>query len=157
MNILFLDIDGVMNSSKHRAYLNSIGVHEMIMRSFDPEAVVALNWLLNECDFSIVISSSWRSHWNMGELCEHFIEQGVEQAERIIAYTPKLYSRRGIEIQKWLDGHHPSKFVILDDDSDMEHLMSHLVKTDFANGLTMKEAEEIRKRFHGTEKEKSED
>lgn len=154
MNILFLDIDGVMNSSKHRAYLASIGIKEMIMRSFDPEAVGAFNWLLNECDFYIVVSSSWRSNWTLPDLRKHFSEQGVEQIERIIDYTPKIYRKRGKEIQLWLDEHPCHSFVILDDASDMLHLKTHLVQTDFENGLTMKEAKEIARRFNEQEKEK---
>ena len=57
--------------------------------------------------------------------------------------TPKLHVRRGLEIQKWLDDNPQGEnvvFVILDDDSDMEHLMDRLVQTDHEFGLTQEDA-----------------
>lgn len=55
---------------------------------------------------------------------------------------------RGHEIQEWLDDHpFVQRFVIVDDDGDMAHLMSKLVQTDFTDGLTKEKAGEIIRRF----------
>jgi hypothetical protein len=44
---------------------------------------------------------------------------------------------RGEEIQAWLtENPDVTQFVILDDDSDMAHLIDHLVQTDHKVGLT---------------------
>jgi hypothetical protein len=48
-----------------------------------------------------------------------------------------MSSVRGLEIQDWLDNHPGvTDFVILDDSSDMAHLMPKLIQTDDATGLT---------------------
>jgi hypothetical protein len=49
---------------------------------------------------------------------------------------------RGHEIQAWLDTQNSNveSFVILDDDSDMAHLLSKLVQTKFEFGLTERDA-----------------
>ena len=63
-----------------------------------------------------------------------FIRQKIEG--EIIDYTNSYYGERGHEIQEWLDRHPETEsFVILDDGTDMAHLASYLVNTDFANGL----------------------
>ena len=57
--------------------------------------------------------------------------------------------KRGIEIQTWLD-ENPGveKFIILDDDSDMVHLMPHLLQTDGEFGLTNEIADKAIKRLN---------
>ena len=66
-----------------------------------------------------------------------------------IGKTPKLWEKRGLEIQKWLDKNPGvDKFIILDDDSDMVHLMSHLLQTDGEFGLTNEIADEAIKRLN---------
>lgn len=57
--------------------------------------------------------------------------------------TPRLYGKRGEEIQNWINSFDQviEKFVILDDDSDMEHLLPYLIKTSYEFGLTDKETD----------------
>jgi hypothetical protein len=44
---------------------------------------------------------------------------------------------RGAEIQQWMDENWtPERFVILDDNADMDHLLPHLVRTSSIVGLT---------------------
>jgi L-alanine-DL-glutamate epimerase-like enolase superfamily enzyme len=50
--------------------------------------------------------------------------------------TPGGGGVRGPQIQRWIDANaFQGQFVILDDDSDMEHLIHKLVKTNFEEGL----------------------
>lgn len=75
---------------------------------------------------------------------------GEDVESRCIGLTPVLEdAERGLEIQAWLDRDgYKGVFVIVDDDSDMAHLMPHLVKTDNNVGLTEERAGEIIKRLN---------
>ncbi len=140
MNVVFLDIDGVLVTG-----FSSSG------NSASPECVTALNHITNSTGAKIVVSSTWR--WmGMDKVLEHLLQWGV--TGEIIGATPTMESRipnghivldgqpRGIEIQSWLDSNPHSRFVILDDMTDMEHLAPFLINTAFERGLTMKDANE---------------
>jgi hypothetical protein len=75
----------------------------------------------------------------MGEL---FTECGLP-AEALIGKTPTDFKgHRGTEIDTWLKNH-PSvdKFVIIDDDDDMEPHMDRLVQTHPDLGMNEKDAD----------------
>lgn len=141
MRILFLDIDGVLNSTQAKRR-GTCDFH----CTFCPIAVKNLNQLLSDLpDLNIVISSSWRFGHDLDRvnpttgrpsLKSIFKDNGID-AERIIDYTPMRFSERprGYEIQEWLDGHLVTKFAIVDDNSDMVHLAPFLVKTSIELGL----------------------
>lgn len=64
VNVLFLDIDGVLNSPKWMVLLHYEG--EVKRRStrgqeFDPTNVRMLNHIVNEFDVHVVVSSTWRN------------------------------------------------------------------------------------------------
>jgi hypothetical protein len=135
MKALFLDIDGVLNHLGTAARLPGHGTY-----GFDPENVAVFNHLMSKLDpyTLIVVSSTWRRLYTKAELQALFDTYDIRC--QIFDYTETLDIRRGLEIQEWLDRHPDvSKFAILDDDADMEHLMSHLVKTDWKLGLTMQD------------------
>lgn len=54
--------------------------------------------------------------------------------------TPRVFGgARGLEIDDWLSKNlyaGETRFVILDDESDMAHLIDHLVQTNMETGLT---------------------
>lgn len=128
--IIFLDIDGVLNSSE---FVQAIG-DKWTMDEVDPKAVERLNKIVEATGAEAVISSTWRRIHSLG-----FIKRVISNAGgkvSVIDDTPKLGGLRGGEIQKWLDenpGH--DKFVILDDNSDMEPLSNFLVQTTWDWGL----------------------
>jgi len=148
--VLFLDIDGVLVNA-HTLGLPLLPRERVNQRhhQFDQECVEILNFVLRKTGAVIVLSSSWRigSEEYFGDLRAYIAEQGVKGT--VISRTPDAFqvpnedgefdghwSRRGNEIQKWLDDHPAvDKFAIIDDDSDMEHLMPYLVKTNFEEGL----------------------
>lgn len=142
--IIFLDIDGVLNSADY--FERTHDEREGINRSaadfwqwmFDPDAVTVLNTIIQKTDAKCVLSSSWRHAHTLADV--RGLLKGRGFIGSLIDKTPKRAPnppyRRGNEIQAWL-AEHPEvkKFVILDDDSDMEHLMPYLVQTSWRDGL----------------------
>jgi hypothetical protein len=146
--IIFLDFDGVMvteGSAKNRTQSRYAGA--------SPVAVTALDRIVRETGAQIIVSSTWRAG-GLATMCQVLEEWGVEA--RPVGCTPdsakaktlgdiKLYiaKGRGDEIQAWLDQYPGIKrFVILDDEDHMGHLLPHLIQTDFEHGLTNKHADQ---------------
>jgi hypothetical protein len=134
MKIIFLDIDGVLNSGRFMhsnidAFNEAYGVKHL-----DPMAIARLNKIIEATDAEVVISSTWRILSSVADMRGYLKAAGFTGVVR--GATPRLGTRRGIEIQQWLDDHALiDSMVILDDDSDMGHLMPFLVKTDWNKGL----------------------
>ena len=154
MKIVFLDIDGVLNSAHWWKVRTGVPEEaneaDYAYYSIDPSAVVRLNRLLDESGAVCVLSSTWRTMYPLTRMQRYLENRGF--TGRLMGATPNhashkmekddrdRWTRRGMEIQAWLDmlgpGHQPESFVILDDDDDMAHLADLLVKTRFDNGLT---------------------
>jgi hypothetical protein len=103
----------------------------------DPECVENLNYIVENADAKVVISSTWRLSHTPDEM-RNLLEKKGFRGE-VLGFTPCEWGEeRGIEIQKWLDAHPTvTQFVILDDDSDMAHLKHRLVLTScYRGGLT---------------------
>jgi len=154
MNILFLDIDGVLNRCDGSG-LNT-------------DKVALLKEISDATDCRIVLSSSWRlNERQMGRVLTMLRDNGI----RWIDNTPDKSKETGavwttvlrlLEIDAWIyrnekfipawysadEGVTPNRFVILDDEADMGPL-SHLhVRTDSHTGLTPELAREIISRFN---------
>lgn len=151
MNIIFLDVDGVLNSVN-----NLIRIHKKTNKSyscysypFDYECLENLKELVFRTKSNIVISSSWRkSKEGMQKLFE--VLKMYELDELVIGATPFLGTNRGEEISKYLDSIKYIdiiNFVILDDDNDMENLSDHLVLINNMTGLTHENVDEALKMF----------
>jgi len=160
MKVIFLDIDGVLNSDEHfieihndkkifyKAYPNDEYINNLedIIKPnlFDIslEKLQLLKKIVRETNSKIIVSSAWRlmTKWTLIE--EYLINKGLP----IIGTTPYILGNRGEEIRTYLKEHTEiDKFIILDDDvfDDFNELENYLVKTDFYNGgLTEKHAEE---------------
>ena len=133
MKVIFLDIDGVVNSEDSWRRRGD-SLYDDIP---DEEHIKHLNTIVKETGAEIVISSSWRSVFTLLGL--KYIMHGQGSIGKIIGKTPKIEhdTVRGMEIQKWLDDTNEEieSFVILDDDCDMAHLSDKLVKTTWETGL----------------------
>ena len=129
--VIFLDIDGVLNSAPFLGEGADLPWEAMI----DPRAVARLNALVRATGAAIVVSSSWRCHVPLARIARILGDHGFDG--EIIGATPRRPSSRGAEIQAWLDeaADGPDAFVILDDVSDMGPLTPHLVLTSFDEGL----------------------
>ncbi len=135
MRVIFLDIDGVLNSAQsaelyygfNQQYKSDfVTFKENLAKDatsgeFCPIAVSNLNYLLqNLPDVKIVVSSFWRWGNDVAGLQEIFKWLGLP-AERIISTTPIIHSvARGVEILKWLElNPGVTQYAVIDDDSDM--------------------------------------
>jgi 16S rRNA C1402 (ribose-2'-O) methylase RsmI len=153
MKVLFLDIDGVLNSHQSiRMFFRQAGmpssgaaIHFCPISSSNLQEIMA-----RIPDLKIVVSSTWRIGNTLETMREELRSSGID-LNRVIGMTPvfrNLSRERGLEIQKWLDDHpEVSEFVIVDDDSDMLHLMPKLVQTDTRLGLMWDKAADILTRF----------
>lgn len=151
MKVIFLDIDGVLNheSYYHWRYDQIVQNHKIFSypySEFSPDSVKQLNRILKETGAEIILSSTWRFD-KMDYLQNLFKEVGIEKPIRDI--TPDLYNVfnshccRGKEIEKFLNEHPEiSKYVILDDDNDMEdYQRPFFVRTNaYADGLNEERA-----------------
>ena len=141
LNILFLDIDGVLNYASQTP-ANSYGGRFINGEEIEPKLVKKFNKVFEEIpNLKIVISSSWRGNmkrlvWALKFAGFLYVENIIGRTPRAIAVTKKhckgetidlptpyilLYERRGQQILKWfLDNPGISKrmntFIIIDDE-----------------------------------------
>ena len=144
MNIIFLDIDGVLNSHRKlkEVYERTHKPHSGYNYPFDEICLSNLKVLVELTNSKLVITSSWRKDKKgINKIIEALKEYELDQ--HIIGYTPILNKPRGIEIQEYLNqlDYNPN-FIILDDDTDMENLIDYLIKTNIKVGLTEENVEE---------------
>ena len=136
MKILFLDIDGVINSVRSASALGGYPYSSdtETWNRFDLVAVSLIKKLCKDTDTKIVLSSSWR-HYKGWELLNPILELDI------IDKTPTLSlsgGRRGQEIKMWLDQHpEVTKYAIVDDDNDMlKEQEPFFVRTSNLEGLS---------------------
>lgn len=160
MKVIFLDIDGVLNSqdwykrrNRHPAPRTMDQYHE---QEFDPEAVKLLKMIIEKTEAKVVLSSTWRLHDDNVKAIKKFV--GVE----ILDITPRMprpsgtsseYCERGKEIAEWIEERSKSadvpcelidRYVIIDDDTDMlPEQAEQFFNTDNRFGLTLPIAKEI--------------
>lgn len=121
--ILFLDIDGCLNSKQFEQYKRSqikkgYLIPDFPLSQYDLRAVNNLNMIIEQTDCDIVLSSDWR--FSKG-IYETLRKAGL--CKDPIGITPCLgsYPVRGKEIGSYLakcaiDGMRIDRYVIIDDD-----------------------------------------
>ena len=133
---VFLDIDGVMYDWD---YLKSLGRKSFgIIKTFNPDSVQALNYLLetlnNSYDTELVISSTWRR--DMLDTVKTLKDNGVKMNLRRVFSTPIFNESktRGEEILSYLSKRQDNQnYVIIDDETcDIEPHFSkdRIIKTN---------------------------
>lgn len=163
MNIIFLDIDGVLNTvyTKQQTKYGFTFVEDRF--------VSVLKQMKEELNAEIVLSSTWREGW-------YHIEQGKESIDSsdflelkdklqefdisLLGYTPPILDKykhlcfchpnRAAEIQKWLDnwtGEPIEHFVILDDYPKMKPLGKYFVRISETEGLQQKHIRKAKQIF----------
>lgn len=152
MKVIFLDIDGVLNSSG--TFIYESGLRRKNRKDKFPyklsehmNDVLCSNFneiLKRYPHVKIVISSSWRNLRTMDFIKARLEYHGVDSS-RIIGKTPYYPGLpRGLEIEDWLKEYpFVTKFVIIDDNSDMANLKEHLVQTKTEDGLVLSKAQEV--------------
>ena len=139
MKVVFLDVDGVLATwDTIRRDRKKPGPY-----GFDRGCVERLNEILHRSGAQLVLSSTWRIIHSLDEFNAHARSQGVTAS--VISATPSLGTVRGKEIKAWLLEHpEVDKYAIIDDDSDMDDIKSHLihVKNGMEKGLQDKHVAE---------------
>lgn len=151
MNIIFLDVDGVLNSVNYliKVYHETHKSHSGYDYPFDPNCLENLRELVIKTDSSLVISSTWRhSQEGMKKLLKVLSEYELDKL--VIGCTPSLGLSRGSEIKKYLSDLNPTSvvnFIILDDDTDMDDLLPYLIHTNRQVGLTKENVQQSLKKL----------
>lgn len=155
MKVIFLDIDGVMNSVYTRPveHGKAVLIHEILVGRF--------NKILADTGAHWVLSSTWRKFDNWKEEMRN---AGLNM-DRLLGRTPDFngerwawqkenpdrpaieFMERGKEIQSWIEDHGKEGmiFCILDDDSDMLPEQKHFKTSFLEGGLTESIAAEVTK------------
>lgn len=177
MKVIFLDIDGVLNSELTAEKMMAEGKTEANYDFIDEEKQNKLIKFLEKYCIKLVISSSWRID-GYKETCEYFKKTlSAPLIPYIIGVTPRSKSGfRGNEIDFFLHANRVkhedfkhlmkddkyikiSEYCIIDDDSDMtdEQKKHHFVHTSWYDGLCDKHYPEIMRILKVDEKESPEE
>ena len=166
MKVLFLDIDGVLNSENwfgYRLYciknnmfnevINFVNTNDERIKyklsMIDDRAIANLNRIVEETGCKVVLSSSWRSCVEAENTLTEYLLKLRGFKYELYDVTPRLWFndfsiRRGEEIKLWMDKESEKNeiesFVILDDDSDMlPEQMNNFIQIDGQVGLIDKD------------------
>lgn len=162
MDIIFLDIDGVLNCQSyffknHDKILNLYADHveeryknsasfrvDRLMMDIDRDKLNILKNIIEDTGAKIIVVSSWKSLDSFDGLVKRLKAEGIP----IIGKTVDNLYNRGAGIYQYLNTHNVDNYVILDDEvfSDYDKtLCDHLVKTSFyEDGLTKQHAEKAK-------------
>jgi len=148
MKIIFLDIDGVLNTyyTKELTSTGSIFVEE--------KNIKILKQLIDQTDAKVVLSSTWRMGWkhlDVGMKKTEFAKDFIELRNKLGEFGIELYGktpifdrfmrRRGDEIKAYLDDHEEVDGYVVIDDIDGKWIRpcsSHLLQTSERKGLEEK-------------------
>ncbi len=146
--LLFLDIDGVLNSTdwfkRKKKLPPESSRKEFMAEMLDPTAIEILRNILTATDCDVVLSSSWRGSDENHALLREYVCNFID-------ITPRCCSGvRGVEIYNWISKNIPYdvrdevRYAIVDDDSDMLlNQKDNFFQTRNDTGLTTEIAKSI--------------
>lgn len=137
MKIIFLDVDGVLNSiDSEDRFQCFIGL--------DYSGIKLLREIVDATSAKIVLVSTWKLSWNKDgqsrpdSLGAYLDQRLAEEGLTIMDKTGGTMNERGHGIIDWLSEHPAESWIVLDDEifEDYEEcgIMPHLVKTSFYDG-----------------------
>lgn len=149
MNMIFLDVDGVLNSKNKliSVYNKTKKPHSGYNYPFDEFCLENLRILVQSTNSKLVITSTWRMD-DVGINTLLNILQIYNLDKEVIGYTPMLGTKRELEIKEFLSNFDiKPNFIILDDDYDFNELLPYLIKTKSQTGLTIDDVENAVKKL----------
>lgn len=147
MKVIFLDIDGVLNTPSSESRCGEyIGI--------DDEKVEKLKKIVKKTKAEIVLISTWKKYWRKEEklkplqdysatyLDERLAKQGLKAIDKTKDKADGRYLSRGEGILEYVYRNNVENYIILDDcqfDYDGCDLSDKLIKANQTEGLTEKE------------------
>lgn len=131
MKVIFLDVDGVLNSKDWLENNRVMGENNV-----NPEKVKLLAEIIKNTNATVVLSSTWRyipEHPMFAYLTDILGQNGI----KIHSFTPKLDGDRPKEIKLWIENQSEEiRFISLDDDFSEDDYKKYgiedcLIKTSF--------------------------
>ena len=138
MNVIFLDIDGVLRtekSDKEWSLKLGLPIPEKRYRNFSAKSVSNINFINSLVRCKIVVTSNWKLYYSLTELKEIFKKQGI--LLEVIDKTG-ISTSRGEEILEWLSiNDDVDNWVVIDDQvKDLVSIdSSKIVKCDYQIGF----------------------
>ena len=129
MKVIFLDIDGVLNTNSDREISN--------------DKLKLLSELVSKTGADVVLSSSWRNWWNNpktnipGSFITKWKKQFLDN-NLSITLTTELECPKNLSIEKFIIRHDVKCFIVLDDEPID---ISNLVQTNGDVGLTQSDCQ----------------
>ena len=131
MKVIFLDIDGVLNTNSDREISN--------------DKLKLLSELVSKTGADVVLSSSWRYGWNQPEKNQpgtriYNLKQLLKDNDIVIKDTIGLDLTKSIQIKNYLSTNVINNYVVLDDEPIDS---TNLVQTNGDVGLTQSDCQRI--------------
>ena len=154
--IIFLDLDGVLNTEKYQAELQYKGCpkQDEFGAIFDSNAVARLKHIIDATGADIVVQSSWKclgldamqEMWTARNLPGKIIDITPSKVTDeyllktdISSFDVSNFPFKGLEIDSWLTAHNKQtiNYVIIDDeDVILDSQFSCFIQTNPHDGLT---------------------
>lgn len=162
MKIIFLDIDGVLNS-RTSTICNEVMTELLSIQDYidegvpkdeaylkfesdrlDKTQVNCLRYILKKMpDAKIVIHSTWKNYFSLEELKNILSKYGIEKSKILDVTKSKLTSNKCHDISSWLRSYHEQhltipKYVIFDDHNidSSEWFPGKFIRVNSDNGLS---------------------
>ena len=141
MKIIFLDFDGVMDTSYYDLVLHKEGKpgNDMYGCIFDPYCIQNLKHIIDETGAHVVVTSSWKYLMSYKDILDMWEYRGLPGFVTDVTPTPQERNNRGDEIDAWLNECDAEvQYVIIDDLSSNnfnEHQLPRFLKVNPFWGL----------------------
>ena len=141
MNVIFLDVDGVLNSFPYFESMKGLSTKSDYNEISDFHLQM-LSKLYHDCDAKIVLASTWRdlddpTDKSCYTMYKYLLDSLAKYGMTVFDKTPLIGGARPLEIVTWLQQCNENvNFVVLDDDYSSEEydkyeIADHLVQTKF--------------------------
>jgi hypothetical protein len=151
MKIIFLDMDGVLNTLRHYDWTDGP------LALVDPSMMKRLNRIVQETKAKVVLSSAWRYMVHSGSMRVRGFSQ-LLWSHGFVGEVIDVTCRddeagmveRGDQIAAWVRENKPEAYVVLDDCTDPAMAQHPFIHTDGNVGLTEADADKAIAYLNGT-------